>query len=271
MQSPITQTAAPRKVRQRPLPLIAGRQFKGITELHDEINRIRREYRPHDRPLTGSDGRLVWEWMKTHEAMELAVEAHGSACRIEVRHNPSVPNAPGAPEYNQYQFWLVFADGFEDKFGYQASKNLFGVSPTGFERQQLQWKWLRAAGRQLIADDIHERRDAHIEWDGRCEISGQELRVENTEVHHQGMGFAYMLFFFLRDYCREKGCTGFDVEVIDTDNVGGKRFADEELCEAWVQHHCMEARLQVLEREVHQAQHVGMAKAPYLELFGEAA
>ena len=257
----------PRKRRQKPLPLIAGRQFELLRDLEGEINRIRRWYRPHHQPVTGPDGELLWAWMSTHEALPLAEERHGPLCRIEIRRNHNVYRGPGRPECDQHQITMVFADGFVEPFSYRAAHNLFAVIPTGTEQEQRQWRWLKKAGRQLIADDIREFRDTHLETDGRCEISGEPLTIENADVHHVGAGFGWMLFSFLREHCLEHGLNGFDIEVIDTDNVGGKRFTDEALCEAWVQHHCEIAHLQVLTREVHDQQHVGLARAPFMELF----
>ena len=266
MESPIAQGAA-RKRRQKPLPPIAGRHFQLVRDLEGEINRIRCEYRPHNQPVAGDDGRLLWEWMGAHEALDLAVERHGPLCRIEIRHNPKVPCAWGRPLSDQHQITLVFADGFEEPFSYKATHSLFGVTPSGTEQEQRQWRWLKRAGRQLIADDIREFRDTHLEVDGRCELSDELLSVENADVHHMGAGFGWMLFSFLHEHCRDAGITGFEIEVVDTDNIGGKRFADERLCEAWITHHIEEARLQVLTREVHKQQHVGLKPAPFMHLF----
>lgn len=260
-------STAPRKRRQRPLPAIAERSFAGITELQDEINRIRREYQPHDVPMVGADAELVAAWMQHHEAIEEATERHGPVQHIEVRWNPGVYKGPGRPEHDRNQLTLVFADGFAEPFGYQAAKNLFGVIPSGYERHATRWSWIKTAGRCLIADDIREFRDNHLEIDGRCEISRVPVTVQTVEIHHSSTPFGWMLYGFLRDHLAATGLDGFDLEVIDTDSVGGKRFADDELCERWIEHHCQQAELQALEAKVHRQQHVGMQKPPYLELF----
>lgn len=263
----MTTSVAPRKKRQRPLPPIAGRYFAGITELQDEINRIRREYGPLDTPMVGPDAELVAAWMEHHESIEEAIERHGPVRHIEVRWNPGVYKGSGRPEHDRNQLTLVFADGFAEPFGYQAAKNLFGVIPSGYERQATRWRWMKTAGRCLIADDILEFRDSHLETDGRCEISGVPLTVATVEIHHSAMPFGWMLYSFLREHLMATGLDGFDIEVIDTDTVGGKRFADDDLCTAWVQHHCEQAVLQALDVKVHRQQHVGLEKPPYLDLF----
>ena len=259
--------AAPRIKRQKPIPLIAGRHFKGYGDLEKEINRIRQQYDPHDTPMQGHDARLVTEWMAHHEAFDEAVERHGPLRHIEVRWNPGVYKAPCRPEYDRNQLTLVFADGFTEPFGYQASKNLFGVIPNGYEKHATRWRWIKTAGRCLIADDIREFRDNHLDADGYCEISGTLITLQTVEIHHSEVPFGWMLFGFLRDHFDITGQDAFDVEVVDTDTVGGKRFADDDLCDAWVQHHCQQAQLQALDAKVHRQQHVGLEKPPYLKLF----
>ena len=253
--------------RKRQPPLIAGRQFSGYGVLEAEINRIRREYLPHNQPVAGADGELLGEWMAAHESIDDAVERHGPVQHIELRWNPDVYKKPGRPEHDRNQITLVFADGFAEPFGYQKDKNLFGVIPSGFERHKRHWRWLKTAGRCLIADDIREFRDVHLGTDGHCEISGTTLSIENVEIHHRGVTFGWMLYGFLSSHLSETGLSGFDIEVIDTDSVGGKRFADEALCDAWVAHHCAEADLQALEMKVHRQQHVGLKRPNFLNLF----
>jgi hypothetical protein len=105
------------------VPPIAGRQFKLFGELEAEINRIRKEYRPHNEPVQGLDGALLQCYMRYHEGIEGAELRHGEMRTIEIRHNPGVFRKSGAPECVQYQIWIVFADGYGEPFSYMLDQN----------------------------------------------------------------------------------------------------------------------------------------------------
>lgn len=262
-------TKLPRKRRSKPLPLIAGREFRTMGELEKAINTIRQTYWPHGQPLEGAEGELMTAYMRHHQSIDDAEAHHGPLRHIEVRHNRNVTLLPGRPECDQYQLWLCFEDGYAEPFSYRADANNFGVQEDGYGLLRRQLKWVKAAGRCLIAGDVRDYLVTHLDDGGTCEVSGQELTWLSAEVHHNGHenGFQWLLFELLRRWCGWHDCDLSSVTVIDTDNEGGKRFADDELCEQWLLFHSIRADLLVVHGTVHRQLHKGIQPPPWLELF----
>lgn len=265
----MTATGLPRKKRQRPLPSIAGRQFKGVGELEAAINAIRQTH-ALDTPLRGADAALMWAYMSHHESFEDAVEIHGELRNIFIRHNPSVFRAKGRPLCDQNQIRLVFANGFEEPFTYKADRNNFGVVNNELNALRRRLHWVDKAARCLVMDEVDEYKRHHIEAGGVCEITGAPLDLSTADAHHYGTSFKWLVFNFLTSWCDENCVDPNAIEIIDTDTVGGKSFADDAIAEAWQEYHACHATLQVLLREVHLEQHKGMVAPPWIELFSRA-
>jgi hypothetical protein len=267
------QTKLPRKRRVKPLPPIAGHEFRTVADLERAINSIRQNYRPHNQPLTGPDGELMHAWMRHHQSIEDAELHHGPMQCIEVRHNTKVTLLPGRPECDQYQLWLCFQDGYSEPFSYRADANEFGVQQDGYASARRQLKWVKSAGRCLIGDDIRDYLSFHLDNNGTCEVSGQALTIDSAEVHHNGhkRGFQWLLFCHLGRWCERNGCDLSGVVVIDTDSEGGKRFADDDLCEQWILFHSIRADLQVVHGAVHRQLHKGVQPPPWIDLFSVEA
>jgi hypothetical protein len=253
-----------RKRRQRPLPPIAGRTFSGIGELEAEINRIRREYTPLDTPVEGPDGVLLLCWMHHHQDFEDAALRHDGFRHLEIRRNLGVTVTNDFGDQNQ--IWLCFVDGYAEPFSYKAAKNNFGVVEDGFAAIRRRKQWITQAARCLVRDDVQERIQLHLETEGVCEISGTPLTRRNTEAHHAGVSFNSMLHTFLADYCTSFGVKPQEIEVVDTDTIGGKAFGNDGLNEAWVQYHCENAVIQILDGKTHREQHAGMTKPDWVSL-----
>ena len=256
-----------KRQRKKPVPPIAGRQFKLFGELEAEINRIRKEYRPHNEPVQGPDGALLQCYMRYHEGIEDAELRHGEMRTIEIRHNPGVFRKSGAPECVQYQIWIVFADGYGEPFSYMLDQNSFGTVNDHCAASRRRLQWINNAARCLIRDQIEEYLGVHLEIDGRCEVSGAELSRGNAEVHHAGRSFKWLLFDFLNDWCSKMIYDPNDIAVIVTDTVGGRKFEDDDICDAWLQYHALHSQLQVLSGVEHRKQHRGSIQPPWGELF----
>jgi hypothetical protein len=255
-----------RKQRKKPLPTIAGRQFKLVAELEDEINRIRKHYRPHNEPVRGLDGALLQCYMRHHESLEDFEQYHGEMRAIEIRHNFKVPRGCGAPECVQYQIWIIFEDGYDYPFSYKISENSFGVVEDHCAASRRRLKWINKAARHLIRDQIEEHVSMHLETDGKCEISGVELNRSQAEAHHVGKSFKWLLFEFITEWCNQTNVNPNSIIVLDTDTVGGKSFEDD-MCDAWLLYHARHSRIQVLSAAEHRKQHTGSVQPPWGELF----
>mgnify|MGYP006280817849 CR=1 FL=1 len=256
-----------RRKRRKPLPLIAGRQFKLVRDLQFEINRIRQTYRPHNRPVQGLDGELLLAYMRYHDAIECAEACHGEMRCIEIRHNLSVPRMPGRPECDQYQIWLIFEDGYAEPFSYMLASNSFGTVDDTCASLRSRLRWIDRAARCLVQDQINEYITVHMDFEGTCEISGVELDRQYAEAHHTGKTFKWLLFEFLTEWCNKTNASPNEIVVIDTDTIGGRKFKDDALCDAWMLYHAQNARLQVLSGVEHRKQHKGIIQPPWGELF----
>lgn len=268
MQRAMTQTI-PRKKRVKPYE-IAGRSFARVQDLEAEINRIRREYRPHNVPVEGEDGRLLTAYMLEHESLPEAEAQHGQLTHIQIEHNLSV--IAYREEADQYQITLYFEDGSSEPFSYRLQKNNCFVVDDGFAQARRHVTWLRRAARDTVAGDIEEHRQVHMEYDNTCEISGVVLLDGTAEVHHdhrRGLSFDWMLFTFIKQWYEDRQLDAASIAVEDVDTIGHKRFADPDLCTAWLQYHATTAVLQVLHADVHRQQHVGLVQAPWATLYAE--
>jgi len=256
-----------RRKRRKPLPVIAGRQFRLVQDLEAEINRIRQAYRPHDEPVQGPDGELLVSYMRHHDAIEYAEACHGEMRWIEIRHNLGVTRMPGRPECDQYQIWLIFADRYAEPFSYRLACNSFGTVDDACAISRSRLRWIDRAARCLVQDQVIEHIAAHMDFEGTCEISGVELDRQYAEAHHTGKTFKWLLFEFLTEWCNKTGTNPSEIVVIDTDTVGGRKFEDDALCDAWMLYHAQNARLQVLSGVEHRKQHKGTIQPPWGELF----
>ena len=256
-----------RRKRKKPFPPLAGREFKLVKDLQAEINRICQTYRPHNEPVCGPDGALLLCYMRHHDGVEAAETRHGEMRTIEIRHNLSVPLGYKRPIYDQYQIWLVFADGYAEPFSYSMDQNSFGVVDDSCAASRRRLRWIDRAARLLVSDQVLEHLQVHMDFDGTCEISGASLAPLEAEVHHAGRSFKWLLYDFLTDWCASNGLSPNAIEICSTDTIGGKKFESDELCEAWCIYHASNAQLQVLSGVEHRKQHTGMVQPPWGELF----
>ena len=256
-----------RKKRKKPFPPIAGREFRLAGDLEAEINKIRQTYKPHNEPVKGADGALLLCYMRHHESLDDAEIRHGEMRSIEIRHNPKVFRGFNRPEFDQYQIWLVFADGYAEPFSYKLSQNLFGVVEDHCSASRRRLRWINNAARHLVREQVEEYVIVHLDFEGTCEISGKVLSRVEAEAHHTGRSFKWLLFDFLVEWCAKTSTNPNAIIVCDTDTIGGKKFEDDELCDAWLLYHANHAQLQVLSGTEHRKQHKGSIQPPWGELF----
>ena len=253
-----------RKTRIKPLPPLAGQYFKTVTALEDEIRKILKTYVPLDTPVIGCYGELLTAYMKTHESMAYQEERSGPLMHVEIRFNPAV-RCP-KPE-DRRQVWCVFSDGYAAPFSYKVARSNHGVIETGDTRSKMHKTWICRAGRCLIEPDIIDYRQVILESSGVCELSGEPLSRLNADVHHQGLSFQWLLFTFVKNYCFENSYTLKDIEVVDTNTYGSKKFALDVLNEDWIQFHSANADLVCVTKDEHYKLHKNMPAPNWSELF----
>ena len=254
-----------RKKRQKPLPPIAGRVFKKVSDAEAEIRQILKTYEPLDTAVEGSAGELLTAWMKTHESMPYTEERHGPLMHVEIRLNHEVRCAD--PK-DRRQVWCIFNDGYADPFSYKAARNNWGVVVDEHTANAKRHEhWIKKAGRCLIKPDTDEYRQVALEGIGKCEISGEVLTYGNADVHHDGLSFSWLLFNFIAGHCKNNSIKMIDINVVDVNTYGDKAFEDDGLTEAWIQYHAENAKLLCITKEVHRTLHKNMEKPPWEELY----
>ena len=227
---------APR--RSKPCPPLAGEQFKTYAEYEKRMNQIRRDSE-EDAPLEGQDFCYALEYLSHHEEWLDHISDHGEVEAIFIEWNPDVP--PYRERCDQNQFWVHYEDGEKEVFSYKLSRSSFGMNTSEPEAVfQRDLRRIKIAARCII-------RPLHEELKASSGLTG------SLDVHHDKDSFESLLFRFLKDELKIDSLN--DVNVVDTDNIGGKSFFPQDIAVAWYDFHEANATLVVMTKEQHRQWH----------------
>jgi hypothetical protein len=228
--------------RQKPCPPLGGRQFKTYREYEQHMNQIRREAEP-GLPLEADCLDYVIAYLRWHEEWDDHLAGHGLPEVVTVELNLDVP--PYRDSRDQHQFWVHYEDGESEVFSYKLDRSTFGY-PDSFDlNKKRKLRDIKLAARHII-------RPLHEELKHRSGLSG------DLDVHHDKESFQSLLFRFFWDKLHMRRLS--EINVIDLDNIGTKRFSPEQVAQGWYQFHEQEAALVVMTKAEHQAWHSAHGK-----------
>lgn len=209
--------------------------FKTKDELKDHIRQLMERYEDGD-SLVGSDLEFMLELLANHPTASSKFEKDVSSLRV---HHPPYSAKRKASAKG---ILLKYADGCVDDISWTKAVDSLGRDPALVEFLGKRSTTIKAA-RGMIAFQMSEFRREQFECGVPvCAVSGVRLTPKTASVDHVGTLFISILENFLS----WQGVEIDSIDVIDSQTLSEKRWADPELSQSWIDYHGKHAQYRLV-------------------------